>query len=31
LLAVFVDEPEKVTARQMDQWAGEFDSWDFCD
>jgi 3-methyladenine DNA glycosylase AlkD len=31
LLAVFVDEPSKVTPRQMDQWAGDFDSWDLCD
>jgi len=27
LLAAFVDEPERVTARQMDAWAAEFDNW----
>jgi 3-methyladenine DNA glycosylase AlkD len=26
-----VDEPERVTSEQMDEWAGEFDSWDVCD
>lgn len=31
LLAAFIEEPEKVTARQMDTWAGQFDSWDICD
>lgn len=31
ILACFIDEPEKVTPGQMDQWAGEFDSWDVCD
>ena len=31
LLAAFVDEPEKVTAAQMDAWARDFDSWDVCD
>ena len=31
ILAAMVDEPERVTPRQMDEWAGEFDSWDVCD
>jgi len=31
ILATIVDEPSKVTAAQMDSWAGEFDSWDLCD
>ena len=31
LLAVFVDDPAKVTSEQMDSWAEDFDSWDVCD
>src|SRR5262245_2473582 len=31
LLAAFVDEPERVTAAQMDRWAGDFDNWGTCD
>ena len=31
LLAIFIDDPSEVTARQMDRWAAEFDSWDICD
>ena len=31
LLAVFIDEPEKVTDSQMEKWAAVFDSWDVCD
>lgn len=31
LLACFVDDPAAVTARQMDAWARDFDSWDVCD
>jgi 3-methyladenine DNA glycosylase AlkD len=27
----FVDEPERVTARQMDRWAKQFDNWAICD
>src|SRR5262245_43525619 len=26
-----VDEPEKVTRRQMDDWAAGFDNWGVCD
>jgi 3-methyladenine DNA glycosylase AlkD len=31
LLACFIDDPEKVTSKQMDSWANDFDSWDICD
>lgn len=31
LLAVFIDDPLKVTSEQMDSWANTFDSWDLCD
>jgi len=31
LLACFIDDPDKVTAEQMDRWAEDFDSWDICD
>jgi uncharacterized protein YdhG (YjbR/CyaY superfamily) len=31
LLATFVDEPERVTAAQMDRWAKDFDNWAICD
>ncbi|MBI3963638.1 MAG: DNA alkylation repair protein, partial [Candidatus Kerfeldbacteria bacterium] len=31
ILASIVDEPAKVTPRQMDRWARDFDSWDVCD
>jgi 3-methyladenine DNA glycosylase AlkD len=31
LLAVLIDEPERVTAAQMDRWAQDFDNWDVCD
>ncbi len=31
ILAALVDEPGKVTGRQMDAWAGKFNSWDLCD
>ncbi len=31
ILAGMVDEPSLVTPQQMDDWAGEFDSWDVCD
>ena len=31
ILSGLVDEPEKVTGRQMDKWAKDFDSWDVCD
>ena len=31
LLAAFVDEPDRVDARQMESWAADFDSWDVCD
>lgn len=31
LLACFIDDSEKVTQRQMEQWAKDFTSWDICD
>jgi 3-methyladenine DNA glycosylase AlkD len=31
LLAGFIDDPEKVTGRQMEAWAADFDSWDVVD
>lgn len=31
ILAALVDDPAQVTARQMDAWAADFDSWDVCD
>ncbi|MCJ7571452.1 MAG: DNA alkylation repair protein [Candidatus Thermoplasmatota archaeon] len=31
LLACFIDDPEKVTGKQMDSWSKDFDSWDICD
>jgi len=31
LLAVFVEDPKKITSEQMDSWAEDFDSWDVCD
>jgi 3-methyladenine DNA glycosylase AlkD len=31
ILACLVDDPEKVTEKQMDRWVRDFDSWDVCD
>ena len=31
MLTSFVDEPERVTAAQMDRWVEEFDNWGICD
>lgn len=31
MVACMVDEPEKVTPAQMDQWAGDFDNWGIVD
>jgi 3-methyladenine DNA glycosylase AlkD len=31
ILAAMVDDPAKVTKRQMDRWAADFDSWDVVD
>ncbi len=30
-LATMIDDPEKVTERQMDRWAKDFDNWAVCD
>jgi len=31
ILAGMIDDPARVTERQMDSWARGFDSWDLCD
>jgi len=31
ILAGYIDEPEKVTEKQMGKWVRDFDSWDVCD
>ena len=31
ILASMVDDPAQVTEKQMESWAGGFDSWDVCD
>src|SRR5579863_7165758 len=31
ILAGMIDEPEEVTAEQMDRWVRDFDNWDVCD
>lgn len=31
ILATLVAEPARLTSRQMDAWARDFDSWDVCD
>ncbi len=31
LLACFVDDPEQVTEKQMEDWVKDFDSWDIVD
>jgi 3-methyladenine DNA glycosylase AlkD len=31
ILASMIDEPERVTANQMDRWAHSFDNWEICD
>ncbi|AKM81846.1 MAG: putative DNA alkylation repair enzyme [Berkelbacteria bacterium GW2011_GWE1_39_12] len=31
ILASMIDDPKKVTAKQMDSWIKDFDSWDVCD
>jgi len=31
LLAAFIADPKKITEKEMDEWVGDFDSWDVCD
>jgi 3-methyladenine DNA glycosylase AlkD len=31
ILAALIDDPARVTLPQMEQWAGDFDSWAVCD
>lgn len=31
ILACMIDDPKKVTKKQMEKWVKDFDSWDICD
>lgn len=31
ILACYIDDPKKVTQRQMEKWVKDFNSWDVCD
>ena len=31
MIAIFIDDPQLVTAQQMNRWCGEFDNWAICD
>jgi 3-methyladenine DNA glycosylase AlkD len=31
ILASMVDDPHRVTERQMEEWVGDLNSWDVCD
>ncbi len=31
ILAAMIDDPQKLTAQQMDRWVQDFNSWDVCD
>ena len=31
ILASMIDEPQGVSAQQMEEWVNDFDSWDVCD
>jgi 3-methyladenine DNA glycosylase AlkD len=31
ILASMIDEPQIVSAQQMEEWVNDFDSWDVCD
>jgi 3-methyladenine DNA glycosylase AlkD len=31
ILASMIDEPQKVTEKQMEEWVQDFNSWDVCD
>jgi len=31
ILASMIDDPKKVTEKQLDLWVADFDSWDVCD
>ena len=31
ILACIIDEPKKVSEKQMEDWVADFDSWDVCD
>ena len=31
ILACMIDDPQQITADQLESWVSEFDSWDLCD
>jgi 3-methyladenine DNA glycosylase AlkD len=31
IIAYLIDDPKKVSEKQMDDWAGDFDNWAICD
>lgn len=31
ILAALIDEPDRITSRQLESWVNDFDSWDICD
>ena len=31
ILATLIDDPARVTGRQMERWVSDLDSWDVCD
>jgi 3-methyladenine DNA glycosylase AlkD len=31
MLSAYIEDPERVTAAQMDRWARDFDNWGICD
>ncbi|MCX6773272.1 MAG: DNA alkylation repair protein [Candidatus Micrarchaeota archaeon] len=31
ILAAYIEDPKRVTERQMEEWVSDFDSWDLCD
>lgn len=31
ILATMIDDPARVTSKQMEEWVKDFDSWDICD
>ena len=31
ILSSMIDDPDRITESQMDEWVGEFNSWDICD
>ena len=31
ILAAYIEDPKRVSERQMEEWVADFDSWDLCD